>query len=150
MNPVDDTGTPTEASGKTLRSRLTHLLSQLLTLRAFAIFLVSVLVFSIAYYLVFALPKHNRAREKFEATQETKREKEYKEELAKIDADYRAEMLQSCIAQAEENYWDYIKLAGKEKPGKKGVYWVTDDVSETARKKKKDALDECHRQWDPK
>lgn len=93
-------------------------------------------------------------REKFQATQDEKKLKEidaeHREKTLQIDAEYSEKMLQDCLDAAEQDYWDYVKLNGTEVPSKKGVYRAPGYIWENARKKKKEAVDECHRRWDPR
>jgi uncharacterized protein HemX len=121
--------------------------------------LVSVLALSIAYYFAISLPNHNRAlleleREKFMAAQEEKqmagKEEALKELDTQIDAATREIQLHTCIDKAEAAYKTYVKLNGNEVPGKKGVYTAGRVIWDSAAKAKNEALEECHRQWDPR
>jgi hypothetical protein len=131
--------------------------SKLLSARNFLLVLATILVLSVAYYFVIALPAHNRLmlqleREKFQKAQELKEkeelEKRTKEASAKAEAEQRTGVLNLCLNIAEEEYWNYIKLNGSEVKGKKGVYSAPTYVFDMAQKRKKEALDECHRRWD--
>lgn len=118
--------------------------SQLLTTRGVLVSFAAVLVLSIAYYFVIALPAHNRAvldlREELRAAQEAKEAAEWQqaqEALVKKEAQAREKALQLCIDVANDDHDAFIRLNGTE-------------VWEGAGKVRSEALDECYRRWDPR
>ena len=155
----NDTPNDVQPPTSTIRPHWEGIIRQLFTPLGVLILFVAIISISISYYFVVALPSHNRAlleleRQKFEAAQEVNSrelsDKTLKEELAKIDADYRQTRLDNCIDEADKAYWSYVKLNGKPVPGKEGTYTAPMPIWDAAKNAKKDALDECHRQWDPK
>ena len=109
-----------------------------------------VLVFSVSYYFVVALPAHNQrllefAREKYQAelvAQEAARiNDEVKEKV-------REQMREQCSNVAESDYWAYIKLNGKPTPDKEAdTFTAPGHVWDQAQKRKVDALTECLRKY---
>ena len=82
------------------------------------------LVSSLSYYFVVALPTHNRKllefeREKYQAEQAAKESARLN---AEVSEQVREQMRDECSKVAESDYWDYIKLNGKAVPGKPGVW----------------------------
>ena len=129
------------------------------TARNFILVLATIVCISIAYYFLIALPAHNRGilqleREKFEATQEAKAkeevEKKTKEYLKQFETEDRARSLQQCLNAADCAYWEYIKLNGTPVSGKTGTYRAPGYIWDTAQKNKKDAVDQCFREFGPR
>ena len=107
---------------------------------------------AVSYYFLVSLPASNRERLQVErdAAASAKGERDTKEQAALQAAQDRDLSLQTCIRDADTTYWSYVKLNGKEIPGKAGTYSAPAFVWDTADKRKGDALAECHRQYDPK
>lgn len=128
----------------------------LITARNCLLAMAAIVTLSVVYYFVFALPADNRAilqlerekviDEKIEKQIGALRKESEKQTEARI-AKINEESLQYCLDAAERDYWDYVKLNGTEVPGKKGVYTAPQHVFETARKDRKEAIDECYRQF---
>jgi len=103
------------------------------------------------YYYLVSLPASNRQRLQFEKdAAAAKAERDSREEEAAQAARDREMTFASCSADADTNYWSYVKLSGKEIPGKRGAYTAPVRVWNMADKRKAEALAECHRQYDPK
>jgi len=154
-SPNIQSDTPKETHNQTIKG----LTSQLLTARNYILLLMTIIALSIAYYFFIALPHHNSSmlqleRDKFKATQDAKtkeeQEKERKELLASQEAESKKLMLAGCLNAADQSYWEYIKLNGTPVKGKKGVYTAPQYIWEMANKQKKEAIDECYREWNPK
>jgi len=120
-------------------------------------------VLAIGYYFLIELPRPNSAlldleRQKFEVA---KKEKEAAEEekKAKAEAEGRAKAraeqqdqekqtkLEKYIDDADDVYWQHVKLNGQPVEGKPGTYtaprWVWDDAD----KKKKTIIDACYKKY---
>jgi hypothetical protein len=124
--------------------------------RAGVLILLTIAALSVAYYYVIALPSQSRARlaferEKFQAEQETKAAQAKAEEDARAKAESAAIVRQMdldfCTSAAEDLYWEYVKLNGQAVEGKPSVYTAPQHVWDRAEKRKKAALDECHREF---
>jgi hypothetical protein len=96
---------------------------------------------SVSYYYIIELPKYNRERIKKE--EQTKREINNEKKELEFQKEQQENRLQECLNDAKEAYWTYIKLNGREVPGKPGVYSATTQVWETAERNKKNAIDVC-------
>lgn len=120
--------------------------------KGFLLVLGTILVLSIAYYFVIALPSSEKARLDFERQkyEEQKKEKREKEEKEKVEAESRETQFQLCVDSAEQEYWNYVKLNGKPVPGKLSTYTAPMYVWNEAEKKKKESLAECHRRYKSK
>jgi hypothetical protein len=113
---------------------------------------VGMVALAVSYYFLVSLPASNRERLQFEkeTAAAAKTEHDNKEEAALQAAHEREVSLETCSADADTTYWSYVKLNGKEIPGKAGTYSAPVFVWNTADKRKADALAECHRQFDTK
>jgi hypothetical protein len=113
---------------------------------------VGIVAIAVSYYFLVSLPASNRERLQFEkdTASAAKAERDSEEQAAAQAAQGRALSLQQCSDEAETTYWSYVKLNGKEIPGKPGTYSAPMFVWNTADKRKADALAECHRQFDTK
>ncbi|SRR6266496_3517549 len=109
---------------------------------------------SIAYFFVFALPKHNAAKLQFER-QKYEEEKAYKEsrdreqQLEKAEKEGQAEfdkLLDDCLFRADETAENYVMLNGGVKTDK-GTITAASRLWDEAEKKKKAAKDECYRKY---
>lgn len=96
--------------------------------------LVTVLVLSIAYFFVFALPKMQQDRLAWE--------KEKYSRQQQIAGSY-----ESCVEAAEQEYEEYIKLNAAPVAGEAGAYSAPADVWEAADQRKRSALDDCSRRF---
>jgi len=132
---------------------------KLFNARNFLLALATVLVLSVAYYFVIALPAHNGSmleleRERFQKGQEAKAKEEYvimvKQISEKVEAEAKERMLNICFESAGELFWDFIRVNGTEVKNKKGVYIAPPYVWQIAQIKRKDVVDECHRKWGPR
>jgi hypothetical protein len=113
---------------------------------------VGLVALAVSYYFVVSLPASNRERLQFEkdSAAAAKAERDSKgEEVAQATRDREMSFI-SCSADADTDYWSYVKLNGKEIPGKRGAYTAPTFVWNMADKRKLEALAECHRQYDPK
>jgi hypothetical protein len=106
----------------------------------------------VSYYYLVSLPASNLQRLQFEkdAAAAAKAERDSKEEDVAQAARDRAISFDSCSADADTEYWSYVKLNGKEIAGKRGAYTAPVLVWNMADKRKAEALAECHRQYDSK
>jgi len=123
--------------------------STLLTPTNILLSLAAVIVLSIAYYFVIALPQIKRDAldwEKQKYNQEVSIKKAEEQRIAEQKAQNET-MLNLCINGAEETYISYVKLNGSPVKNEPGVYRATTYVWNEAAKKKKAALDECYRQY---
>jgi hypothetical protein len=113
---------------------------------------VGLVAVAVSYYYLVSLPASNRKRLQFEkdAAAAAKAERDSKEEEAAQAARDREMSFASCSADADTDYWSYVKLNGKEIPGKRGAYTAPVLVWNMADKRRAEALAECHRQYDPK
>jgi uncharacterized protein (DUF3084 family) len=105
---------------------------------------------AVSYYFFVSLPASNRDRLQFEkdTAAAAKAERDSKEAAALQAKQERETSFQACSAEADMAYQSYVKLNGKEIPGKPGTYSAATSVWSTADKRKADALAECHRQYD--
>lgn len=71
------------------------------------------------------------------------KEKEQQEQAAST----RENLRQYCLQAADEEYWSYIKINGREDKKKPGVYWAPRHIWDTAQKKKKETIDYCFKQY---
>ena len=63
----------------------------------------------------------------------------------------RQEKLETCVeVDADEVYWNYIKLNGKPVAGKPGTYNAPQYVFDHAEKMKRDKVDECKLLYGPR
>ena len=113
---------------------------------------VGLVALAVSYYYLVSLPASNRERLQFEkdAAAAAKAERDSKEEEEAQSARDREVSFASCSANADTDYWSYVKLNGKEIPGKRNAYTAPMFVWNMADKRKAEALAECHRQYDPK
>jgi hypothetical protein len=75
---------------------------------------------------------------------------ERQKEKAAVDQD-RQSKLENCIkVDAEEEYWGYIRLNGKEVVGKPGQYSAPVFQWSQAERKKKDKIEECKLLYGPR
>ena len=108
--------------------------------------------FAIAYYFGFALPAIERSKfafekEKYDTEQKQKAEaKEQTETQRRLDTQVNQTRFGYCRADADKEYWNYVKLNGQPAPGKPaGTYNAPISVWTYADKKKNETLAECHR-----
>ncbi len=120
------------------------------TIRNILVGLAALLVLSISYYFVVALPAYNQKLLEFA------REKDHAERVAREAARINDEvkervneqMSQQCSNVAEADYWEYIKLNGKPVPDKEhDLFAAPGYVWDQAAKRKAGALEECHRKY---
>jgi len=113
---------------------------------------VAIVALTVSHYCLVSLPASNRARLQFEkdTAATAKAERDSKEEALTQASQERDLSFQNCSSEAESSYWSYVKLNGREIPGKPGTYTAPMYVWNAANKQKADALAECHRQSDPR
>jgi hypothetical protein len=113
---------------------------------------VGIVALAVSYYFLVSLPASNRDQLQFEKDTATaaRAERDGKEAAALQAKQEREASFQACSAEADMAYWSYVKLNGKEIPGKPGAYTAATFVWSTADKRKADALSECHREYDIK
>jgi len=100
----------------------------------FLVGLLTILVLSISYFFVFALPAMKRDQlglEKAKYVQEQELQQSYV----------------TCVEDAEEEYESYIKLNGRPVEKQPGAYSAPEYIWQTADKKRNTALDQCSRQY---
>jgi len=103
-------------------------------LTIFLLALLTILVLSISYFFVFALPKIQSDRLAWEKEQ-FNRQKELGESYAK------------CVETAEEEYESYIRLNATLVDKQAGAYSAPADVWEAADNRKQSALTECSKRF---
>jgi len=96
--------------------------------------LLTILVFSISYFFVFAMPKMKKDQLGLENAKYTQ-EKELQESYVK------------CVDAAEEEYESYVKLNGRPVGKQPGAYSAPEYIWQTADKNRSAALDECSRHF---
>ena|ERR1700693_6141763 len=100
---------------------------------------------AIAYYFGIALPEHQKAQLAFEKQKYEDIKKE-KQDKAKADEEaetaHLAKVLR-CQANADQAYWDYVKLNGTAVVGKAGTYTASKYIWEEAQKRKDNSHKEC-------
>lgn len=108
-----------------------------------------IVALSIAYYLVIFLPQKEKTRvEQQKQDQQTEEQKENAEkaEISKKENQNKL-LLSACLADADDNYWNYMELNGTGKrTDKNGVnayqrYW------DAAEKIKKEETDTCFKKY---
>jgi len=100
----------------------------------FLVGLLTILVLSIAYFFVFALP--NLKRDQLELEQaKYAQEKELKESYVQ------------CVDAAEGEYENYIRLNGSPVEKQPGAYSAPEHIWQTADSTRKAAIDECSRNY---
>lgn len=144
-----------QANGSEAQSKVSRRLS--ITPSNYLLALATILVLSIAYYFVIALPAHDHAklaleREKFQVQQREAAEKKATAEAEKKAAEAKelsnSFLLDECTKEADNLYWEYVKLnGGKEDLKRPGIYTASRYVWEQAEKNKKAALDECYKKY---
>lgn len=105
---------------------------------------------ALAYYFGIALPQSDRARFQFERDKYAAeiKEKAARETKQAQEQFERKTLLDACAADADTSYWTYVKLNGTAVANKPGAYSAPTTVWSTADKRKKDSLEECHKQFD--
>lgn len=103
-------------------------------LTIFLLALLTILVLSISYFFVFALPKIQSDRLAWEKEQYN-RQKELGESYA------------NCVETAEEEYESYIRLNATPVDKQAGAYSAPADVWEAADTRKQSALAECSKRF---
>ncbi|MRR57204.1 MAG: hypothetical protein EG824_03175 [Deltaproteobacteria bacterium] len=103
-------------------------------LTIFLLALLTILVLSISYFFVFALPKIQSDRLAWEKEQYN-RQKELGESYAK------------CVESAEEEYESYIRLNATPVDKQAGAYSAPEDVWQAADNRKQSELAECSRRF---
>lgn len=113
---------------------------------------VAIVALTVSHYYFVSLPASNRARLQFEKDRATaaKAERESEKEALAQASQQRDLSFQSCSSEAQSSYWSYVKLNGREIPGKPGTYTAPVVVWNIADKRKAEELAECHRQYDPR
>lgn len=96
--------------------------------------LLTILVLSIAYFFVFALPKIQRDRLAWEKERYTRQQQ--------VAGTYEA-----CVEAAERDYESYVKLNATPVEGQAGAYEAPADVWETADRSRQSSLAECSRKF---
>ena len=141
------TSAPQLVSALTVKSFIT---ANLLTVKALVLALTTMLVLSVSYYFVVALPSADRERLRFERQKYSDAQRRYieeqsakklKEDLAEIDRKSKQDWVMSCQVDAEKAYWSYVKLNGKEV--KADVYSAAPVVWASARARKDDSYKDC-------
>ncbi|MDD2337499.1 MAG: hypothetical protein PHD01_13080 [Geobacteraceae bacterium] len=100
----------------------------------FLVALLTILVLSISYFFVFALPKMKRDQLGLEKAKYDQ-EKELQESYVK------------CVDAAEDEYESYIKLNGRPVEKQPGAYSAPEYIWQTADRNRNAALDQCTRHF---
>jgi hypothetical protein len=119
-------------------------------MKAAVLLILAVPALAIGYYFAIALPANQRAalefeKQKYEAEKQDKSRKASDELIANQS---RKLEFDSCVEEADLEYWNYVKLNGKPIAGKPGAYNAPVTVWEVADKRKINAVAECHRLHD--
>ena len=75
---------------------------------------------------------------------EINQENKLKQEQSNKEAVYRA-ALNSCLREAESDYWSYMRLNGTEND--EGEIWANNSVWDRAAKNKQTAIDNCYKRY---
>src|SRR5712692_9012217 len=109
-------------------------------------------VLAIGYYFLIELPRHNGAlldleRQKFEAARKEKEVAEEEKTKARAEQQDQEKQtkLEHCIDDADDVYWQHVKLNGQPVEGKPGTYTAPRYVWDDAEKKKKAIIDSCYK-----
>jgi hypothetical protein len=113
-----------------------------------AILLLStVLVLSISYYFVIALPANQRARLEFD--RQKYRDEQMEKTDEKLRADFKAQVyeksLLDCLTQAKKAADDKLQLNGTPVDGHPGAYSAPEYVMNAIQRELSTATQECHR-----
>ena len=100
----------------------------------FLVVLLAILVLSISYFFVIALPAMKRDQLGLEKAKYVQ-EKELQQSYVK------------CVEDAEEEYESYVKLNGRPVEKQPGAYSAPEYIWQTADKTRNTALDQCSRQY---
>lgn len=100
----------------------------------FLVALLTILVFSLSYFFVFALPKMKRDQLGLEKAKYDQ-EKELQESYVK------------CVDAAEDEYESYIKLNGRPVDKQPGAYSAPEYVWQAADRNRNAAIDQCSRHF---
>jgi hypothetical protein len=100
----------------------------------FLVGLLTLLVLSISYFFVFALPKMQRDQRGLEQAQYSQ-EKQLRESY------------QQCVDAAEEEYENYVRLNGSPVEKQPGAYSAPEHIWQTADRNRSAAIDECSRNY---
>ena len=100
----------------------------------FLVALLTILVLSISYFFVFAMPKMKRDQLGLEKAKYDQ-EKELQESYVK------------CVDAADDEYESYIKLNGRPVEKQPGAYSAPEYIWQTADKNRNTALAECSRHF---
>ena len=100
----------------------------------FLVGLLTILVLSISYFFVFALPNMKRDQLGLEQAKYTQ-EKELQESYVQ------------CVDAAEEEYENYIRLNGSPVEKQPGAYSAPEHIWQTADRNRNAAIDECSRNY---
>lgn len=111
--------------------------------------LATILVLSVSYYFIIALPRFNQQKIAIEQLKMKKQEEEKITQAREIEDRERQRKFQldNCVQEADTKYWDFVKLNGHLKPGTTDVYLAPQWVFDHAEGIKKNALEECYREY---
>ena len=112
---------PREPDGSVaVRERLRNAGEWIITPKNILALSVGIVAIAISYYFLVSLPASNRERLQFEkdTAAAAKAERDSQEQVAAQAAQGREMSLQQCSDEAETTYWSYVRLNGKEIPGK--------------------------------
>jgi hypothetical protein len=101
---------------------------------SFLVAILTILVLSLSYFFVFALPKMKRDQLTLEKAKYDQ-EKELQESYVK------------CVDAAEDEYESYIKLNGHPVDKQPGAYSAPEYIWQTADKNRNAAIEECSRHF---
>ena len=88
--------------------------------------------------------EHDKLKEKVQALEKKVERLEKKQEQDDEAVAERKKLLEFCVTvEADQEYWQYVKLNGNKVKGKIGVYTAPRWVWDEARKKKQDKIEEC-------
>jgi uncharacterized protein HemX len=122
---------------------------------AFGLVLVTLVVASVAYYYVIALPRHNAERLRFERQkyEDEKAAKQIAQDKADLEKaqkegeqEAKKDALNRCLGRADENAEEYVKINGG-KVTDQGTIEAPRYIWDESEKKKKVEKDECYREY---
>ncbi len=124
---------------------LRFVITQILTVRAFLLFLAAVLTLAVSYYFAIALPAAAEARLEFERQKyvDAKIESDVRERREAVEALRKRSKVLKCQIEADEAYRSYVKLNGTQDPKDKDVWIASEATWAAARRQKQDANAEC-------
>lgn len=70
-----------------------------------------------------------------------------KEDKIAAEKEFNKSMINICIEAADEAYWSYVELNGTGKRDDKEGVWAANNIWNTAKNDKKDAIELCYQKY---